>query len=127
MNRPYQAVTRTLRGVRVVKTPAPLRFYLGSLAFIAGGLLAAAKQWTAAIALFAIGVAWYYVGLAWFARRVRRIRKDEALTSRDIVEIDYPQSMRRLVKGYVALLAGTVGLGILGAVVFLIIAVARKV
>jgi len=126
MNRPHQAVTRTLRAVRVVKTPAPLRFYFGSLAFIAGALLAAARQWTAAIALFAIGVAWYYVGLAWFARRVRRIRRDEGLTSRDMVEIDYPRWMRTLVKGYVTLLAGTVGLGILAAVVFLIVAVARK-
>jgi hypothetical protein len=71
--------------------------------------------------LLAIGVAWLYAGLFWFARRVRRIRRDEALTSRDVVEIDYPNWMRRLVEGHVVVLAGSVGFLFVGLGVFVVV------
>jgi uncharacterized membrane protein HdeD (DUF308 family) len=112
--------------VRVVKTPAPLAAYLGTLPIILGAVLAGARQWGPAIALLALGAAWYFVGMAWFARRVRRTRRDEHLTSRDTVEIEYPGWMQALAKGYIALLAGTIGLGFVALVVFVVVAVIRK-
>src|SRR5213593_4825971 len=103
--------------MRAVKTPAPLRVYLAALPFIVGAVLAGARQWAPAIALLALGVAWYFLGLTWFARRVRKIRREEHLTTRDTVEIDYPGWMQTFAKGYIALLAGTIGLGFVGLVV----------
>jgi hypothetical protein len=112
--------------MRVVKTPAPVLFYAASLPIIAGAVLAGAKQWVPAIVLIIVGVVWWYAAAFWFARRVQKIRREQELTSRDIVEIDYPPWMRRLVKGYVGLLAGTIGLGFIGLVVFVVVALIRK-
>jgi hypothetical protein len=112
--------------MRVVKTPAPVLFYAASLPIIVGAVLAGAKQWVPAIVLIIVGVAWWYAAAFWFARRVHKIRREQELTSRDIVEIDYPPWMRWLVKGYVGLLAGTIGLGFIGLVVFVVVALIRK-
>jgi hypothetical protein len=112
--------------VRVVKTPAPLQVYLAAVPFIVGAVLAGARQWAPAAALLALGAAWYFLGLTWFARHVRRIRRDEHLTTRDTVEIDYPGWMQTFAKGYIALLAGTIGLGLVALVVFVVVAVIRK-
>jgi hypothetical protein len=112
--------------VRVVKTPAPLQVYLAALPFIVGAVLAGARQWTPAIAVLTLGAVWCFLGLTWFARRIRRIRREEHLTARDTVEIDYPGWMQTFAKGYIALLAGTIGLGFIGVVVFVVVAVSRK-
>jgi hypothetical protein len=112
--------------MRVVKTPAPVLFFAASVPIIVGAVLAGAKQWFPAIVLLGVGAAWWYAAAFWFARRVHKMRREQDLSSRDIVEIDYPRWMRRLVKGYVALLAGTIGLGLIGLVVFVVVALIRK-
>jgi len=110
----------------VVKTTAPLQAYLAALPLIVGAVLAGARQWAPAIFLLGLGAVWYLIGLTFFARRVRRIRREEELTTRDTVEIDYPGWMQAFAKSYVALLAGTIGLGFVGLVVFVVVAVIRK-
>jgi hypothetical protein len=112
--------------MRVVKTPAPVLVYSAALPIVVGAVLAGAQQWAVASALLALGAAWYFLGLTWFARRVRRVRREEHLTTRDTVEIDYPRWMQAFAKGYIALLAGTTGLGFVALVVFVVVAVIRK-
>jgi hypothetical protein len=112
--------------VRVVKTQAPLRFYAAAIPFTVGAVLAGAKQWLPAIVLISVGVLWFYAAGAWFAHRVRKLRREEQLTTRDIVEIDYPGWMQTFAKGYIALLAGSIGLGFVALVVFVVVAVINK-
>jgi hypothetical protein len=112
--------------VRIVKTPAPLRLYFCAVPLIAGSLLAGLEQWPWAIVLWVIGACWLLLGYAWFWSRLRKLRDSEALTSRDVIEIDYPRWSRRLAGGYLFLLAAFWGLVIFAAVILFIVAVVRK-
>jgi hypothetical protein len=111
--------------MRTTKIPAPLRVYLSALPLIAGALVAAARQWALATALLAIGACWFIVGAVWFDHRVRRIRQDGSLEAAAIVQIDYPRWMRRVAKNYIRLLAAITGLAIIGALVFVVVALVR--
>jgi hypothetical protein len=73
-----------------------------------------------------LGAAWYIVGLTWWVRRLRRLRAAEALSRRDLIQIEYPEWSRSLATGYLAVLAGMTGLLFFAAVIFVLVTVATK-
>ena len=112
--------------MRVVKIDPPWSMYLTLIPLFIGIPFAAAGAWTAALILFSLGGATYISGAVFFARRVARLRSAEQLTSRDLVEIEYPRWARRGATGYLTLLAATTGILILGAVIFIVVALASQ-
>jgi len=98
--------------------------YLTLLPLFAGIPFAASQAWKPALILFALGMAVFVGEMVLFSRRVARLRRAEQLTSRDLVEIEYPRWVRRGVVGYLVLLAGMTGILILGAVIFVIVTAA---
>ena len=112
--------------MRLVTIKPPWAMYLTLIPLFIGIPFAAADAWTPALVLFAIGGAAYVAGMALFARRVSKLREAEQLTSRDLVEIEYPRWARRGTASYLTLLAATTGILIFGAVIYVIVAVASQ-
>ena len=100
--------------------------FAACIPLLVGAAVAGAGHGRYGAAPLVIGFGWYIVGATWWGRRVRRIRAAESVTTRDVVEIEYPRWSRSLASGYLAVLAGMTGVLILGAVIFVVVAVATK-
>lgn len=100
--------------------------YLALVPVLAGAAFTGFGRWTPAVILFVLGGAWYVGAALLFTQRVSKLRRTEHLTSRDLVEIEYPRSARRGARGYLMLVAGMTGVLIVGSVIFVVVAVATR-
>ena len=112
--------------MRVLRIGAPWVMYLALAPILAGAVSAGFGRWTLAAILLVVGGAWFIGAALLFAQRLSKLRRKEHLTSRDLVEIEYPRWARRGARVYLTLLAGVAGVLILGSVIFVVVAVATR-